>query len=337
MALTLLYGPRVAKPDEGAPIADGLTEGPPPPSGPIGVPSRIPGLIVGVFFGPGAGHFLAGLPRRAVVFALSGMALHILASIAVAGAPSVSTLALFALPLVVHIASLVDLARVPKERLQRARLATVGQVVALVIAGIFLRNGIRTGVLELFQLPSGSMIPTLLVGDYFFVSKLGPPARGDVITFPNPEQADQSFVKRVVGLPGETVSQRGGVISVNGEAIKRCTIGKLEGGGVLVLERLGEKIFFVQDDDKMPDDERTWTVKPGELFVIGDNRANSHDSRTWFAGKGGGVPLGSVGRATFRVFRQGALSFGAIDELVLPAGARGLADGFAKCRAELGG
>jgi signal peptidase I len=322
----------VAKPDEDQSPADS------PPDPPRAPPSRIPALGVGVVFGPGAGHFLVGLPRRGVVFALSSMAMTVVSSVAVARAPSTATIALFAVPILIHIGSLIDLALVPKERLQNVRLAAIGQILALVVAGFFLRNGVQHAV-YLFKLPTGSMIPTLQVGDHFFVSKLDPaPARGDIITVANPEKAEEILVKRVIGVAGDEVSQQAGVISVNDEPIRRCSIGKLPDSGQLVLERLGDHVYLVRDDQSMPQEERSWTVKPNEVFVIGDNRANSHDSRTWFAGEGGGVKLDQVnGHATFRVFRAGGLSFGPVDDLALPAGAEGLADALAKCRSELGG
>jgi signal peptidase I len=327
----------VAKPDEDQPSP---YEPPaPPPEPPPSPPSRIPALGVGVVFGPGAGHFLVGLPRRGVVFALSSMAMVVLSAVAVARAPSTATVALFAAPVLIHIGSLIDLAIVPKERLSRVRLAAIGQILALLVAGVFLRNGVRNHAVEMFQLPSGSMLPTLAVGDHFFVSKLAPaPVRGDVVTFPNPENEGQSFVKRVIGVAGDKISQQAGVLSVNGEPVRRCAIGKLPDGGMLVLERLGDHTYLVRDDQSMPQEERSWTVAQSEVFVIGDNRANSHDSRTWFAGEGGGVKLDKViGRATFRVFRAGGLSFGHVDDLALPQGAEGLGQALAKCRAELGG
>ncbi|NUO51910.1 MAG: signal peptidase I, partial [Polyangiaceae bacterium] len=259
----------MAKPDEDQPPADPPAETTvdPPPS----PPSRIPALGVGVIFGPGAGHFLVGLPRRGVVFALSYMAMTVVSAVAVARAPSTATVALFVAPVLIHIGSLIDLAFIPKERLSRVRLAAIGQILALLVAVFFLKNGVRNHAVEMFQLPSGSMLPTLAIGDHFFVSKLDPPpTRGDVITFPNPEKPEESFVKRVIGVGGDKVTQQGGVLSINGEPIRRCNVGKLPDSGVLVLERLGEHTYLVRDDQSMPQEERSWTVAPNEVFVIGD-------------------------------------------------------------------
>ncbi len=315
----------MAKPDEG--------EEPP-----RAAPSRIPAIIVGVLVGPGAGHFLAGLSRRGVVFALGYIALFVIASVAVARAPSTLTIALYALPFVLHLVSVADLVRIPKERLQRVQGKALLQIGALVVAGIFLRNGMHNHAVVLRQVTTGSMSPTLAAGDFLLVTKSGPPpGPGDIVPFPNPEKPEEIFVKRIVGVAGDTIEQRGNVLSVNGEPVRRCVVGKVD-GGLLALERLGNATFLTVDTERLSEELRTWTVKPGEVFVVGDNRANSHDSRMWFEGKGGGVPTASiVGRATFRVVRAGKLAFGPLDELALPSGADGLADRFAACRTELGG
>lgn len=302
--------------------------------------SKVLVLVVGVVFGPGAGHFLGGLPRRGVAFALSSMALALGASVGVAVAPSTLTVALYALPVLLHLGSLADLAMIPRERLKKPRLASVGQVVALLVAGVFLRNGLRNHVVELYREPSGSMIPTLLVGDHFFASKLGPPpTRGDLITFPSPEAPEQIFVKRVVGLGGDKIEQSGPALSINGEPIARCELGvaRIDGKDVsFALEKLGTHVYLVASDAYAIADERSWTVAPGELFVIGDNRDNSHDSRSWFSGKGGGTPAASViGRVTYRVFRGGSLSFGSVEDLSLLPGAEALDGQARRCRDQL--
>ncbi len=304
--------------------------------------SKILIFVVGVVFGPGAGHFLAGLPRRGVAFALSSMALAIIASVAVASTPSPLTVSLYALPVLLHLGSLADLAILPRERMRRATLPGVGQVLALLVAGVFLRNGLRNHAVELYQEPSASMAPTLRVGDHFFASKLGPPPeRGDLVTFPSPEAPEQTLVKRVVGFAGDRIEENGFVISINGEPIPRCELGtaRIEGKDqTFVLEKLGARLYLVMLDAHAKGSSNAWTVEPGKLFVVGDNRNDSHDSRTWLEGKGGGTPAATViGRVTYRVFREGTLSFGPVDELSLPRGAESLQDRIGPCRAELGG
>lgn len=322
--------PQVPSPGEG-----GATVQEPPRS-------KVLVLVVGVVFGPGAGHFLAGLPRRGVVFALSSMALAITASVAVAVAPSPLTLSLYAVPVLLHLGSLADLALLRRERMRRPTLGSVGQVLALLVAGIFLRNGLRNHVIELYTEPSASMAPTLLVGDNFFASKMSaPPERGQIVTFPSPDSPEQTFVKRIVGLEGDRIEENGAVISVNGEPVPRCVLGtaRIEGKDLtFALERLGAHLYLVQLDTHAPTRTGDWTVEPGMAFVLGDNRDDSHDSRTWQGGKGGGTPVAAViGRVTYRVFRGGALSFGSVDDLVLPRGAESLLDRLGACRTELGG
>jgi signal peptidase I len=304
-------------------------------------PSKIVVLAVGVVFGPGAGHFLAGMPRRGVAFALGGMALAVIASVAVASSPAPATIGLYAVPLLLHLASLVDLARTPRERFAPVRGVAIAQILALLVAGVFLRNALRNHVVELYQQPSGSMIPTIAVRDHYFVSKLGPAAGlGDIVVFPSPEQADHALVKRIVGIGGDRIEQKGTSLSINGSPIPTCVLGevRIEGKDVsFQLERLGGRMYLVAWDPYLSPEPSSWEVPPGEVFVVGDNRNNSHDSRQ-FRVKGAGVPVASlVGRATYRIFRAGGLSFGPLDDLALPPGAESLAGRLSACRTELGG
>jgi signal peptidase I len=281
------------------------------------------------------------MPRRAVVFALSGMALSIAVSLAAASAPSKITLALYLAPYLLHLASLVDLARTPREQLARVRAAAIGQVLALVLAVFSLRNGLRNHVVSFFAQPSGSMVPAVAVGDYFLVSKRPPaPAPGDIVVFESPEQPERILVKRLIGVGGDRIEQNGTSLSVNGRPIASCLLGevRIEGKDTrFTLERLGGHLYTVAWDPYLNPEPSSWEVKPGEVFVVGDNRSNSHDSRV-FRGQGAGVSLGAVlGRATYRIFRAGGLSFGPLDDVALPPGAESLAGRVSACRAELGG
>ena len=156
---------------------------------------------------------------------------------------------------------------------------------------------LRSFIVEPFQIPSASMVPTLQVGDYILVNKytygirlpvvrtkvmdLNEPQRGDVMVFFPPHMNDTYFIKRVVGLPGDTVVYRDKQLYVNGEAVK---VEPLPGGEpryTLGSETLGSAEHQVQVDNMRPVRNFSVVVKPGHYFMMGDNRDNSSDSRVW--------------------------------------------------------
>jgi signal peptidase I len=150
------------------------------------------------------------------------------------------------------------------------------------------------------------MLPTLTMVTRVWVDKLDAETpRGRAIAFQCPEKPEQDFIKRMVGLPGETVVVKREEVFVNGRPIPRCRLGewsyRAEGDdpathtGELWLESVGATSWLVFLDSTSESHEYgTWLVAPGEVFVLGDNRDNSHDSRFWFGGKGGGVPKTAV-------------------------------------------
>lgn len=168
---------------------------------------------------------------------------------------------------------------------------------ALVFAGI-LALLLKTFVFQLFKIPSGSMEPTLLVGDQLVVFKFSygiqlplthihlfkdwKPKRGDVIVFRYPKDPSTDFIKRVIAVGGETVEIRAKEIYINGERIE-------DPWGVYDRSRDLPARFYNRDY------YGPVTVPEGKLFVMGDNRDNSHDSRFW-----GFVDLDAVlGKASF--------------------------------------
>lgn len=175
---------------------------------------------------------------------------------------------------------------------------------------------------ERVEQPSGSMWPTLARGEHFFAKgATGQPERGSIAMFRYPERPEQSFAKRVVGLSGDIIETKGTDVIINGWTIPTCVVGKASfkdgaasGGSVhegqLVIEFLADATYLVFHDQQGPaalasDAWGPFMVARGEYFVLGDNRENSHDSRAWFGGAGGGVPYdntqGTVSRTLERL------------------------------------
>jgi signal peptidase I len=173
---------------------------------------------------------------------------------------------------------------------------------------------IRTFAYEPFNIPSGSMIPTLLIGDYLFVSKTaygysrfsfpggivpvegriweGAPKRGDVVVFRPPGEPETDFIKRVIGLPGERVQIRNGVLNINGVPVQRQRIedyvdpeDPAQGAVPQYLETLpggvAHPILEAAGDLGDLDNTPVYVVPADHYFMMGDNRDNSRDSRAW--------------------------------------------------------
>jgi signal peptidase I len=168
-------------------------------------------------------------------------------------------------------------AEVPKKSVFREYAEAIG--IALLLA-LF----IRTFVVQAFKIPSGSMEDTLLVGDHLLVNKfaygvknpltgalwlpVSTPQRGEVIVFKFPQNPDQDFIKRVVGIPGDTVQGIDKKLYVNGKEITEPYV-----------KHKRPEIIPGEVDPR--DTFGPVTVPPNALFVMGDNRDNSHDSRFW--------------------------------------------------------
>ncbi|OAI13712.1 S26 family signal peptidase [Methylomonas koyamae] len=178
---------------------------------------------------------------------------------------------------------------------------------------------LRSFLFEPFRIPSGSMMPTLLVGDFILVNKfnygirlpvlntkiveVGEPKRGDIVVFRYPKQPEVDYIKRVIGLPGDRIAYFDKKLYVNGTPIKQVSLGRYQGVGqganMTGAERLEEDLAGVQHSILVAPGassvEDVFVVPPGHYFMMGDNRDNSNDSRYW-----GYVPEANlVGRAFF--------------------------------------
>ncbi|RCL03386.1 MAG: signal peptidase I [Candidatus Tokpelaia sp. JSC161] len=224
---------------------------------------------------------------------------------------------------------------------------TTKETLIVVIEALLLACVIRTFLFQPFTIPSGSMRPTLLVGDYLFVSKYAygysrfsfpfspkffsgriwsaEPKRGDIVVFRHPENTSIDYIKRVIGLPGDKIQMRAGVLYINNLAVKRTKIaetknvdlvGSIPPSGELFdstrdlpvsvyRETLPNNISYNTFDilEEGPgDNTRVYQVPEGHYFMLGDNRDNSLDSRFSL----GYIPFENlIGRANILFFSIG--------------------------------
>ncbi len=209
-----------------------------------------------------------------------------------------------------------------------------GETLRTVIYAVLIAVGVRTFLYEPFNIPSGSMIPTLLVGDYLFVSKFSygysrysfpfglppfegrvigsAPERGDVAVFKLPSDDKTDYIKRIVGLPGDEIQMRNGRLYINGELVEREKVAELTipgiGGLPTTITEYIETLpngrrhrIWERSDQEFMDDTGVYKVPEGHYFAMGDNRDSSQDSRA--IGQVGYVPYANlVGRASIIFF-----------------------------------
>lgn len=167
---------------------------------------------------------------------------------------------------------------------------------------LFIVFFLRSFLVEPFQIPSGSMIPTLEIGDFILVNKFaygirapvlnntiiptGKPQRGDVMVFFPPHAPKTYYIKRVIGLPGDHISYNNHVLTINGKIIEEKLIAELPAGAPyfrLVHETIDGKEFTAHKNIQpgQLSVRGAWVVPEGHYFMVGDNRDNSYDSRGW--------------------------------------------------------
>lgn len=189
---------------------------------------------------------------------------------------------------------------------------------------------LRSFIFEPFRIPSGSMMPTLLIGDFILVNKysygarlpvlntkileVAEPKRGDVVVFRFPKNPTVDYIKRVIGLPGDRIAYFDKKLYINGEAAPQVSLGSYSGQGqgetMSGTEQLEENLTGVKHSILINHNASTvedvFIVPQGQYFVMGDNRDNSNDSRYW-----GTVPEANlVGKAFFIWMNWDAENYG---------------------------
>jgi signal peptidase I len=187
------------------------------------------------------------------------------------------------------------------------------ETIKVILQALLIAVVVRTLFFQPFNIPSGSLVPTLLVGDYLFVSKYSygyskhsipfspplfsgriwasEPKRGDIVVFKLPKDNSTDYIKRVIGLPGDRIQVTRGVLQINGQPVMRERIGDYETVNPfgrpkavpLYRETLpngvSHEIIEIEGDNGTWDNTEVYTVPPGYFFMMGDNRDNSTDSR----------------------------------------------------------
>jgi signal peptidase I len=211
---------------------------------------------------------------------------------------------------------------------EKRREGGFAETVRVIVHALIIALVIRTFLFQPFNIPSGSMMATLLIGDYLFVSKYSygyshyslpfsprlfsgrvlasEPQRGDVVVFRLPKDDTTDYIKRVIGLPGDRIQMINGLLHINGEPVKRERVDDFvddEGGHTTRIKRWRETLpngvsynSLDLQDNGYYDNTQEYLVPAGHYFMMGDNRDNSTDSRV--LSQVGYVPFENiVGRA----------------------------------------
>jgi len=245
-------------------------------------------------------YFLAAISVLAVEMYLSAPWLR-----------SISIVNIISIICAIHAYRIADNYAPMEERPWFTRWYSLGGIYTLTMAAVF---SFRAFLYEPFHMPSGSMLPTIKIGSYVLVEKYGygnygafgvkvawdnitkTPLRGDLIAFEYPVDKKVIYVKRVIGVPGDTVVFKGNKLTVNGNPIRtvdvdgfKYTVNGKEYNYQVKQESLGDTSYQVQYLEEIPPSDFSVVLPPENYFLLGDNRDNSRDSRYW-----GFVPQANV-------------------------------------------
>lgn len=241
--------------------------------------------LLSLLLTPGLGHLYAGRPKRgAAFFCVALAAAYTLVALALFDALSAASYGtVLAMLLAVRMASVVDAVRIARSAGSAYQLRRYNRWYAYVGATLVASLLVLPTrlVARPYRIPSGGMLPTVQIGDYIITNSIAyprtPPARGDVVVFRYPRNRDETYIKRIIGLPGETIAIHQRRVSVNGQEIDDpwgfCPDGR----------SVGDRAADCGPPIARADEIAPTTVRADEYFVLGDNRMRSQDSRFWGA------------------------------------------------------
>jgi signal peptidase I len=258
---------------------------------------RIGAIVLAILAYPlsGAGFYVLGRPQRLARWVAAAVLAWLLIIVGIRTFHPKLAMIAFAAMTAITFASVIATAFSA-----RGSLPAAGRAWLIAIAFIVAAKGgslaVKRWLTEAFQMPSGSMIPTLLVGDHMFISKgrsnIG---RGDVVVFEFPADRSTDYIKRVVAVGGDRIEIKGGVPSINGVPLAHepldttCSFkdddprfAQDSGPCTFVRETIDGRMYTIMfTPDRSAGDHPMTVVPPDEVFVLGDNRDNSYDSRRW--------------------------------------------------------
>lgn len=191
--------------------------------------------------------------------------------------------------LILSIALIVLNIYIFKVKFETTVLKSIGLYISLIVIAVGSALLIRTNIVQAYKIPSGALKPTLVIGDHLLVNKFiydyKEPSRGDLIVFPFPEDPSKIYIKRIIGVEGDKIEIKNDVLFLNDNEVQLSKVGDYNddkiSGADEYIETLEGSSYHILDIHEKNDNFGPIVVPENSLFVLGDNRDNSMDSRYW--------------------------------------------------------